>query len=328
MIRWWLAWLGVLVSALFAVTATAHPLAPLGVRITEQEGAIEVSLKRARVQPKGAVFAVRCPASCEPLGEARYEETDSYVLEQRRFRCARSIVGGAFGVDGLTEADIDAVVQITLADGRVLSALLDHSADRYVVPERVTSAKLAGDFARAGLSHLLGGLDHLLFVLGLVLLLPKARPVFIALTAFTVGHAISLCAATLGWLSVPPRVAEVAIAASLVWLARSIVRPPEGVDGELRRPYLAASGIGLVHGLGFAAAFSSAGLGGTDLAVALGVFHVGIELGQLAVVLVALLVVRFTRSRWSTARVETLSAYGIGSLAMMWLIERMLLAIA
>lgn len=322
MTRWSSLPLALLLLVLVPAVAGAHPLAPLGVRVSEGAGEIEVSLKRARVQPKGAVFAVRCPAGCAPLGDVHYEETESYVIERRRWRCASSLVGAAFGVDGLTEADVDAVMHVTLSDGRVLSALLDRSEDSYVVPERVTRAKLAGDFVRSGLGHLLGGFDHLLFVLGLVLLFRRARPVLLALSAFTVGHAVSLGAATLGWSSIPPRVAEIAIAASLVWLAHAIVRRPERADGELGRPYVTALGIGLVHGLGFAAVFSSAGLGGGDLALALGAFHVGIELGQLAVVFAALLLVRLARRRRHTAHVELFCAYAIGSLAMMWLIER------
>ncbi len=174
----------------------------------------------------------------------------------------------------------------------------------------------------------------MLFVVGVFLLLRRPRRVLIALTAFTLGHGLSLCAATLGWIELPSRLAESAIAATLIWLAWEIVvRRHDGQDSsrEMKRPYLAAVGVGLVHGLGFAAAFSEAGVTGPSLSLALIAFHMGIELGQVAVVVVVLGTLRAlstsrsgsgSGSRKRGRTLELAAGYAIGSLAFMWLVER------
>ena len=305
-------------------TARAHPLAPVALWVDEGEHEVTVQLKRARVMPPGATFSARLPQRCRSLS-TRIEPDTSFVVETQRVRCEGSLVGARFGVDGLTGAGIDAVVRVRLADGRVVRALLDESVDVFVVPERMSASQLALSFGRSGLEHLLGGLDHVLLVLGLVLLLGAPRRVLLALTAFTVGHGLSMCAAVLGWIALPVALAEAGIAATLVLLAWEALRrrrEPSGETHGMKRPYLAALLVGLVHGLGFAAVFSDAGLSGTDLLLGLGAFHLGIELGQLVVVVLGLLALRLAAKH--RGRLEPALAYGIGAVAYMWFLERIL----
>ncbi len=313
------------VLAVFALTgrpARAHPLAPLGVHIVERDDAILVSLKRARVQPKGAAFLVRAPAHCVPRGAPRLEDAEGYVVEQRELSCPGTLVGTTWGVDGLSEAELDAVFRVELRDGRVLSFLLDRSEHNFEVPPPTAPSALLTAALRSGLEHLLGGWDHLAFVVGLVLLLRRWRRVLLALTAFTVGHGLSLAAAVLGWLDAPAHVTELAIAVTLVWLARRLTEPRDA-ERVLSRPYLAALGVGLVHGLGFASAFSATGLSHDELALTLASFHVGIELGQLLVVAVTLASHALLSRSVPEHRVRLVPAFAIGALAMMWVVERL-----
>lgn len=325
--------------------ADAHPLAPLALSVEQHGEEVTATLKRSRVQPRGAAFAARFPKSCEALSPVTVTDHASFALEHHALRCDGSLVGTRFGIDGLSEANLDTLVRVTLDGGRVVRGLLDRSSDAFVVPERTTALDTMKAFGRSGVLHLLGGLDHVLFVLGVVLLLRRTRRVLVALTAFTVGHGLSMCAATLGWIDLPSRVAETAIAATLIWLAWEIVQrggerravprgstPADGAD--MRRTYLAAIGVGLVHGLGFAAAFSEAGVTGPNLSLALVAFHVGIEFGQIAVVvvaaLIALRIVSGARSGVGSGAgrgqpLRLIAGYGIGSLAFMWLVERALL---
>lgn len=314
--------LGVLFAAWLApgALARAHPLAPLALWVQEDAEGVELQLKRSRVMPPGAAFAPRLPERCRPL-EARVRAEPTFVVEEQRLRCEGSLVGARFGVDGLSEAGVDAVVRVQLRDGRVLRALLAETRDSFVVPARMSTVALAGSFARSGLQHLLAGLDHVLLVVGLVLLLGAPGRVLWALTAFTLGHGLSMCGAVMGWIVLPTALAEAAIAATLVWLAWEIARR-RADSTSLERPYAAALGVGLVHGLGFAAVFSDVGLAGGDLALGLGAFHLGIEVGQLAIVLATLLLLRLAQGR--RALLEPLAAYGIGAVATMWLIERVL----
>lgn len=305
---------------LLSATARAHPLAPVALWVDEGDEVV-VQLKRARVMPPGASFQARLPQACRAIGERFIEET-SFVIHEQRLRCDGSIVGASFGVEGLTAAGVDAVVRVRFEDGRIVRALLDESTDSFVVPERMSSSELALSFGRSGLEHLLGGLDHVLLVLGLVLLLGRPRRVLFALTAFTLGHALSMCAAVLGWIALPTEIAEAAIAATLVWLAWEVVRRRSDDVREMKRPYSAALGVGLVHGLGFAAVFTDMGLTGADLLLGLGAFHLGIELGQLAIVVLGLVAIRLaTKHR---ARLEPMIGYAIGAIAYMWFLERIL----
>ena len=308
---------------LLSATAYAHPLAPVALWVDEGEE-IVVQLKRARVMPPGARFAARLPEGCRAVGTQTHEET-SFVIEETRLRCEGSLVGATFGVDGLSSADVDAVVRIRFADGRVVRALLDETTDDFVVPERMSSTELAMSFGQSGLEHLVGGLDHVLLVIGLVLLLGRPRRVLLALTAFTVGHGLSMFAAVLGWIALPTEIAEAGIAATLVWLSWEVVRNSKDDEKkrDIKRPYTAALLVGLVHGLGFAAVFSDAGLNGMDLVLGLGAFHVGIELGQLLFVVLGLGLLRATGDHRAFLRPAV--GYVIGAVAYMWLIERVLL---
>jgi len=326
----------VLLVLLWSQVATAHPLAPVGLSVREAGDAVEVELRYARVQPKGTApgaigqtpgvaFAPRFPAFCALTEPATRQDETAVILERFRLHCSGPLVGAAFGVDGLSQANVDGVVRVELASGQVHHGLLDRSDDTFVVPPSQTFFSVASDYLRLGFEHLALGFDHVLLVLGLALLLRRPKRVLLALTAFTVGHAISLCTATLGAVALPRAPVEIGIAASLMWLAWEVMRDR---SAELRRPYAAAMAVGLVHGLGFASALTEAGLTRADLAPALAGFHVGIELGQLLFVSVALGCCHLADAtqrlppRWRAA-----PALAIGSIAAMWCIERSLAAV-
>ena len=312
-------WLIFMLLMLAPTLGVAHPLAPLAVTLEQEGDEMVATLKRSRVMPRNASFALRFPSACQRIGTMVLEEHESHVSERYRLRCS-PLLGEAFGVTGLTEANVDAVVDLRLADGRRAQGLLDRSEDSFVVAADSRPTSVVLPMVRSGIDHLLRGWDHLLLVLGLTLLLRRPRRVLLALTAFTTGHALSMGAAALGWIHLPSQIAEIGIAATLVWLARELlVRPEE--ERRIKQPYVAALAIGLVHGLGFATAFADAGVAEAVLPTALLAFHVGIEIAQLLVVALALLALRVSSTR--SIKVEPAMAYAMGSLAFMWLIERM-----
>ena len=141
---------------------------------------------------------------------------------------------------------------------------------------------------------------------------------------FTLGHSLTLALAVLDRVHVSPRLVEVGIALSLVLVAMELVRRDQGAATLLRaRPWLAAFGFGLLHGLGFAGALREAGLPADEVPFALLFFNLGIEVGQLAfiglmIALIALLQKNLIQRLW----LERGSAYAIGSLAVYWVIER------
>jgi len=176
-----------------------------------------------------------------------------------------------------------------------------------------------------GVEHILAGIDHLLFVLALLLIVDGTRRLVMTITAFTVAHSITLVAATLGWLHVPGPPVEAIIALSIVFVASEVIQRLRGRDPlTARAPWIVAFSFGLLHGLGFAGALAEVGLPQVAIPVALLMFNVGVEVGQLlfvaAVVGLQALVARLVavRGDWVTAA----TAYGIGAVAAFWTIER------
>ena len=135
-----------------------------------------------------------------------------------------------------------------------------------------------------GVEHILGGIDHLLFVLALLLIVRGGMRIFATITAFTVAHSITLVAATLGWVHVPGPPVEAMIALSIVFVAAEVVHGLRGKPGlTARAPWVVAFSFGLLHGFGFAGALAEVGLPQKAIPVALLMFNVGVEIGPAAV---------------------------------------------
>jgi hypothetical protein len=190
-----------------------------------------------------------------------------------------------------------------------------------------------------GVGHILSGFDHLLFVLGLFLIVVRTRTVaaqrtmvrgvLAAVTAFTVGHSVTLAAATLGLVRIPSAPIELLIACSVLLLATELARD-ERDSWTMRFPWVIAFAFGLLHGFGFAGALAEIGLPSDGIAAPLLFFNLGVEAGQVAVVLAAgLAMVAIGKVAAKSAKasdrrssLENVAIYGIGTLAAYWCIER------
>ena len=240
--------------------------------------------------------------------------------------CGESLVGKQVGVSGIADSGADVVLRVVLEDGRTLSHVLKAEAPEYQVPEEQTALTIAIDYVEVGVEHILSGWDHLLFVLGLVLLVGGGRTLVWTITAFTLGHSVTLALAVLGFVKFPPEPIEALIAFSIYLVALELARR-ENDHATLmdRMPWVVAGGFGLLHGLGFAGALTQVGLPEGEIPLALLAFNIGIELGQLAFVAVVLLgwaLVRRFPLHWPQWT-PYVPAYGIGSLAAYWFFERL-----
>ncbi len=185
--------------------------------------------------------------------------------------------------------------------------------------------RAAGRYTGLGIEHILKGIDHLLFVLCLLLIVKGPWILVKTITAFTVAHSITLGLATLGLVHIPPRPVEAAIALSIVFLAAEILHARQGRFGLAHQyPWMVAFGFGLLHGLGFAGALSEIGLPQSEIPVALLFFNVGVEIGQLffvlAFVLLRWILVRL-EFRWPHA-ISLMPVYLVGAVATYWLLQR------
>ena len=194
-------------------------------------------------------------------------------------------------------------------------------------PTLQTWIELARTYVNYGIDHILLGADHLLFVLGLIWIVGGGWRLVKTITAFTIGHSASLAAAAFGIIGVPERPLNACIALSIVFVGVEIVKQQRGETGlTARYPWAVAFSFGLVHGIGFASALAGLGLEHRLLPAALLFFNVGVEIGQLAFVLLVLALFWAHRRldavlpRWG----NVLPAYAIGSVSMFWFLGRLL----
>jgi hypothetical protein len=318
-------WLALVLA--WPAVAAAHPLAPALLELREsapQE--YEVLWRTSVAQVRGVQVAPMLPATCAALTPERRSLRDNEALEARwTARCEGGLAGRELAVAGLEGSGINVVVRIETLDGRVTSGLVDLRAPRFLVPPQSTALPRFGQYAALGMTHLLTGLDHALFVLGLLCVVRGVRALVVAITAFTLGHSVTLAAASLGFVRFDVALAELGIALSLVAVALAILRPAAEASLLARRPALLTLGFGLLHGLGFAGALAGIGLPRREIAPALLAFNLGIEGGQLLLVAVALGVAQAVRIAGDAPALwRAVPAYIIGSLAACWCIERSL----
>ena len=307
--------------------ALAHPLAPSLLELREQgDGRVEVKFKTPAKRLPGTNLVPLLPDFCSTTALPLVEREGAGVVERYAVACSASLAGARVGIRGLEASGTDALLRVELADGRHIQSVLRSSEPSLVIPERPSRLGVLRDYLRLGALHIASGLDHLLFVFGLlVLVAARTGPLLKTVTAFTVGHSVTLSLAVLGFVAFPSGLVELAIAGSIFVLGAELVPAPGGAPGRLRRfPWAMAGAFGLLHGFGFAGALAEVGLPSGEIPLALFAFNVGIELGQLAFIGLVLaawrLVVRVQvpMPRWSSA----LPAYGIGCLAAYWCIER------
>jgi len=242
------------------------------------------------------------------------------IIENLKLQCTKSLEGRTVGVSGLTKTLTDVLIRAQLGDGVTTILLRPEAPTAELVTDR--SAPLAS-YLQLGVEHLLFGIDHVLFVIGLMFFLDRIGPLVKTITAFTVAHSLTLGISAIGLVRIPQAPIEAIIALSILFLAVEKLR---GSNDSLvtRRTWLIAFIFGLLHGFGFAGALNDIGLPRENLLLALLLFNLGVELGQLLVVGAALLVVR-AAVRWFSPTPQLiwrLPLYGIGAIASFWFVSR------
>jgi hypothetical protein len=309
--------------------AQAHPLAPALLDIHESApGHYDVLWRTSVLRAAGTDVAPRFPNGCTSGAASKAEVIEgSAVVTRWPVDCdGGGLAGRSVSIDGLGRGGINALVRVTLAGAPVAEALLDGGTPGFEVPARGAAHNVSAQYFALGIEHLLTGIDHLLFVTGLVLLVRRPRAVAVAVTGFTLGHSVTLALAVLGLVRIDPRITEIGIAATLLALACELARTRgEGTTWLGRHPLAMSAGFGLVHGLGFAGALSAIGLPPGDVGPALLAFNIGIETAQLGVVALGFaLAAVATRVPAVTPGpvVRALPAYAIGTLAAYFVLQR------
>jgi hypothetical protein len=265
-----------------------------------------------------------------PMGnDLRLLWPDGCVAEPNALRCADGL-RGRLAVEGLGDRYSAAIIRITWLDGQTRVHTLTTRQQQVQLYGGADDDRGIGEIASAyvvlGVEHILGGFDHLMFVIALLFLVGFNKQLVLTITAFTIAHSLTLVSSALGWLTLRSAPVEATIALSILLVVVEAMHRRQTL--ARRWPALVAFLFGLVHGLGFAGALKDIGLPEQHLPVALLTFNVGVELGQLLVVGLAFAVWKaLARApQFVAARVPAL--YLMGSVAAYWSIERVLAVFA
>lgn len=317
-----------LLILLLAPGAQAHRFAPSLLKVSEIGPAQYHVVWKTPAQATSSVpITPVWPAGCEVQNPSPAQLEGTGKVSSAQLHCSGlgpdGLVGETLGVDGLGINQASAMVMVTLLDGRQYQQVLNAEQSSFVVPENSSAGEVMGDYTFLGMEHIWGGIDHLLFVFGLLLLVGGGTRLLWTITAFTVGHSITLSLVTLGFFDYPVALVEFTIALSIFVLAVELTRKSRH-DILWRNPWWLAGGFGLLHGMGFAGALAETGLPQDNVPLALLFFNVGIEVGQIAFIVVILAAWFIVRKPLAPLQERLLPVpiYVLGALSAMWCIER------
>lgn len=267
----------------------------------------------------------RFPDNCKLAGEvASYQGADSYA-ERSSIACSGGLNAHIVAIDGLTATMTDVLVRVERAGGSTQVARLTPSHPSFLVEASPDRWHVVRAYSVLGVEHILTGLDHLLFVLALIIITRGGWKLVKTVTAFTVSHSITLTAATLGFVHVPQRPVEAVIALSIVFVAAEILHGRQGREGiAARAPWIVALTFGLLHGLGFAGGLCDAGLPVAHIPLALLFFSLGVEAGHFLFIGVVVSVIMLAQqpNLRMPQRARLVPPYAIGAVASYWFIAR------
>lgn len=308
------------------VPAVAHEVRPAYLDLRETaSGEFAVLWKTPMRGEMRLALSVEFSGRTEHVTGIATREVGGAAVQTWRMKAIDPLRGQSVRLVGLDATMTDALVRAEFADGTTWTQRLTPQQPAAAIPARQSGLVVARVYFTLGVEHILLGIDHLLFVLALLIITQGAWRLVKTITAFTIAHSVTLALATLGVVRVPQAPVEAVIALSIVFVAAEIIHGRHGREGlTARAPWIVAFAFGLLHGFGFAGALSEVGLPQGQIPVALLLFNLGVEAGQLlfiVAVLSAMAVVRLLRAplpRW----VEWAPAYAIGSIAMFWVFQR------
>ena len=324
-----------LLSILFSMMlfqSWAHEIRPAYLQLTEnKDKSIDILWKQPIMGDYSLPLYPHISSGWMKDSTAAINYTETYLIKQWHIPADHQpLEGQVIKIDGLDKTITDALISIVYADGNTASYILKPTKPFIELLSKEQTTIAVWDYLQLGVEHIWFGIDHLLFVLGLLLLVRSRKKLIATITTFTIAHSITLALATLKIIQISSAFIEACIALSIVFLAGELTRQYRGHDGITSKyPWIVSFIFGLMHGLGFAGALASVGLPEQSVPLALFLFNVGVEIGQLIFVFVVLFVMRFLH-RLIQSREQMLRwvpVYTIGSMAAFWFIERFVVLI-
>lgn len=320
-----------LFSLLFLLSSYSysHQLAPALLKLNlDSENTATLFWKESESRPRGTQVGPIFPESCQKTKEPSIEQRNKALFYQWQISCSEPLIGQTIKITGMDKSKTNALIVFTDMEGRKTTTLLSQEAFSFTIPSEITAFDTFKQYMLSGIEHLIFGWDHVLFVLGLfAILLQRLKTLFWAVTAFTVGHSITLLSASLGFIPFNTQLVEILIALSITLLAIELLRPENRPTpfSIKERPYVLTFSFGLVHGCGFASVLEEYLSQESSILLPLLSFNIGIEVGQILLLVVAYIVIRVAQlSKVVVPKPKLMTAYIIGSMSIYWLIPRVL----
>lgn len=329
--RWYL----LLVLLVHCLPAAAHQGQPVYIELKESRpGIYRLQWKSPPYIPLNYLPSVIPPASCENPGPAARYNTGGGFVQRLQLRCPRPLAGETVRIQYPgPNPSVSSLVRYITYQGERHTAVLGPDQSQWTVPAAETAGGVAEEYLWLGMEHISTGIDHLLFLLGLLWIAGTWRRVLVTITGFTIAHSCTFVLSALNIVSLPAPPVEAAIALSIVFLATEVAKGPHD-SLTWRYPISVSSSFGLLHGFGFAAALREIGLPQTELATGLLFFNLGVEAGQIMFIVAVIALVYSLRALrrqavvplgtvLSGASLQRLAGgYLMGVIAVFWLVQR------
>ena len=305
----------------------AHPLAPSLLKIVEKKGGVlDVFWKEPELKKRGQKLLPSFQDGCEKKGPVKVKFEGTGVVKRFNIVCQKEgLVGQEVGIKGWNKESSTVLLHITLKDGSLIQKVLSPDLKKIIVPKSDSLTSFFKKYLFLGVGHIFEGVDHLMFVFGLIVLMNGVRKILISLTFFTLGHSITLSLATLNLVAFPSFLCEFFISLTLVFLVCEISNKREKTESlMIKYPGFMTTFFGLIHGLGFAGALKEVGLPPTEIPITLFSFNLGIEFGQILFVLIimGLWALLIKSKRELPSWLCKVSIHSMGALAGFWCFDR------
>ena len=313
--------------SLHSSLCSAHEVRPAYLDVQAQaENHYRVFWKVPSLAEARLALSIQWPEGCLIKGIPDTRNHDGTIIERYTLSCARPLEGQSISIQGLEKTLTDTLLKYTNLDKQVQSGRLTPSATQLLIDSEPGPWQVLSTYFSLGVEHILLGIDHLLFVICLLFIAGGFKRVMITITGFTIAHSITLIASALNLVTLNPAPVEAVIALSIVFLAREIFIANK-TSLAYRFPLSVALIFGLLHGFGFAAALGSIGLPYNDQLLALLMFNVGVEAGQVSFIVLVIGAYHLLRKLFTQSQQQQFVYTAnliIGGLASYWFLSRLM----
>ena len=255
------------------------------------------------------------PSFCTTVSKEPYIK-NKYIVEQITINCSQAINGSSLQIKDLSVLT-DALVTINFIDS-TFEGIVNVQNPEVEIPMENQYYPTA--YLYLGFDHLLDGLDHILFIFGLLFCISGFVNIIKTITAFTIAHSLTLGLSVLDIISLPQATVEALIALTIIYLATEISKNRKIIN----TPWFMAFGFGLLHGLGFAGALNEIGIANSQMLLSLLFFNIGIELGQIALIPIPLSLIYISKQFNYINQVKVIMSLAVGGMGFYWFIDRVI----